>query len=199
MRRDSTFLLNNRFFEAPPHLAGKRIEVRFDPLDLTQLEIYSRRQAGGRGAPGGCGRQRAAAALGNGGEVTMWESFFGFKKTPFSDSPDAKQLFASQAWKQVKTRLEFLAQHHGVGLLTGEVGAGKSTAARVFTAALNHQPVQDSLCPLLLRLGAGPAAPDRAGTGSGAGALSRRPGAPDRRRRRASEPEQEAASHSDLR
>ena len=31
---------SNRFFEAPPHLAGKRIEVRFDPLDLTQVEIY---------------------------------------------------------------------------------------------------------------------------------------------------------------
>src|ERR1700688_4009410 len=67
----------------------------------------------------------------------MWESFFGFKKTPFSDSPDAKQLFASQTWNQVKTRLEFLAQHHGVGLVTVEVGAGKSTAARVFTATLN--------------------------------------------------------------
>ena len=67
----------------------------------------------------------------------MWESFFGFQKTPFSDSPDAKQLFVSQAWNQVRTRLEFLAQHHGVGLITGEVGAGKSTAARVFTAALN--------------------------------------------------------------
>ena len=47
----------------------------------------------------------------------MWESYFGFKKTPFSDSPDAKQLFASEAWNQVKTRLEFLANHHGVGLL----------------------------------------------------------------------------------
>jgi type II secretory pathway predicted ATPase ExeA len=67
----------------------------------------------------------------------MWESFFGFKKTPFSDSPDAKQLFASAAWQQVKTRLEFLTQHPGAGLLTGEVGAGKSTAARVFTASLN--------------------------------------------------------------
>ena len=33
--------MKNRFFEAPSHLAGKRIEVRFDPLDLTQLEIYS--------------------------------------------------------------------------------------------------------------------------------------------------------------
>ena len=50
----------------------------------------------------------------------MWESFFGFKKTPFSDSPDGKQLFASQAWNQVKSRLEFLAQHHGVGLVRAD-------------------------------------------------------------------------------
>lgn len=40
VRRDSTFLLKNHFFEAPPQLAGKRIEVRFDPLDLTQVDIY---------------------------------------------------------------------------------------------------------------------------------------------------------------
>ena len=53
----------------------------------------------------------------------MVEAFFGFKKTPFSDNPDAKQLFASQAWNQVKARLQFLVEHHGAGLLTGEVGA----------------------------------------------------------------------------
>jgi hypothetical protein len=40
VRRDSTFLLRNRFFEAPPQLAGKRIEVRFDPLDLEHVEVY---------------------------------------------------------------------------------------------------------------------------------------------------------------
>jgi general secretion pathway protein A len=67
----------------------------------------------------------------------MLEAFFGFKKTPFSDSPEAKQLFPSQAWNQLKARLQFLVDHHGAGLLTGEVGAGKSTAARTFTAALN--------------------------------------------------------------
>ena len=67
----------------------------------------------------------------------MWESFFGFKKTPFSDSPDSKQVFASEAWQQVRARLELLTRHPGACLLTGEVGAGKSTAARVFTAALN--------------------------------------------------------------
>jgi general secretion pathway protein A len=67
----------------------------------------------------------------------MWETFFGFKKTPFSDHPDEKQLFASQAGNQVKARLQFLVEHHGTGLLTGEVGSGKSTAARTFTATLN--------------------------------------------------------------
>ena len=55
----------------------------------------------------------------------MVETFFGFKKTPFGDNPDAKQLFASQSWTQVKARLQFLVDHHGAGLLTGEVGSGK--------------------------------------------------------------------------
>jgi general secretion pathway protein A len=67
----------------------------------------------------------------------MWETYFGFKKTPFSDNPDEKQLFASQAWNQVRARLQFLVDHHGAGLLTGEIGSGKSTAARTFTATLN--------------------------------------------------------------
>src|SRR5262252_6120483 len=67
----------------------------------------------------------------------MVETFFGFKKTPFGDHPDGKQLFASQAWNQVKARLQFLVEHRGAGLITGEVGSGKSTAARSFTAGLN--------------------------------------------------------------
>jgi hypothetical protein len=53
----------------------------------------------------------------------MWETFFGFKRAPFPDCPDAKQLFASQAWNQVKARLQFLVEHHATGLLTGEVSA----------------------------------------------------------------------------
>ncbi|MBN1568998.1 MAG: DDE-type integrase/transposase/recombinase [Acidobacteria bacterium] len=40
VRRDSTFLLQNRFYEAPPHLAGQRIEARFDPLDAGVVDIY---------------------------------------------------------------------------------------------------------------------------------------------------------------
>jgi putative transposase len=47
VRRDSTFLLQHRFFEAPPHLAGKRVEVRFDPLDPAEVEIYCQGQSQG--------------------------------------------------------------------------------------------------------------------------------------------------------
>src|ERR1051326_2470761 len=40
VRRDGTFLLQNRFDEPPPHLAGETIEARFDPLDPAVVEIY---------------------------------------------------------------------------------------------------------------------------------------------------------------
>jgi putative transposase len=40
VRRDSTFLLQKCFYEAPAHLAGEMIEVRFDPQDLSQVEVF---------------------------------------------------------------------------------------------------------------------------------------------------------------
>ncbi len=51
VRRDSTFLLQNRFYEAPPHLAGQRIEARFDPLDAGVVDIYVDDHAEGQARP----------------------------------------------------------------------------------------------------------------------------------------------------
>src|SRR5947207_2136202 len=76
---------------------------------------------------------------------SMWESFFGFKKTPFSDSPDAKQLFFSQAWSQVKTRLEFC--HPGKGLLLWFVVDDFDAAwkrAQALGAAIEEPPNTDN-------------------------------------------------------
>jgi general secretion pathway protein A len=69
--------------------------------------------------------------------MAMFEPFFGFKKSPFAPTPDSKQLFESGAWNQLKARLQFLTDHRGAGLLTGEPGSGKSTAARTWLAGLN--------------------------------------------------------------
>jgi putative transposase len=54
VRRDSTFRLHGRFYEAPATstpLAGQKIEVRFDPLDLAQVEIYFQGQRQGLARP----------------------------------------------------------------------------------------------------------------------------------------------------
>jgi ABC-type transport system involved in cytochrome bd biosynthesis fused ATPase/permease subunit len=67
----------------------------------------------------------------------MFETFFGFKKEPFSQNPDSQQLYESRNWSQVRARLQFIVDHRGVGLITGEVGAGKSTAIRIILGALN--------------------------------------------------------------
>jgi transposase InsO family protein len=40
VRRDSTFLVQHRLYEAPAALAGHTIEVRLDPFDPTQVEVW---------------------------------------------------------------------------------------------------------------------------------------------------------------
>jgi len=51
VRRDCTFKLRGQFFEAPSQLEGKTIELRFDPLDLCELEIYFQGEAQGLARP----------------------------------------------------------------------------------------------------------------------------------------------------
>jgi transposase InsO family protein len=41
VRRDSTFLLQKRFYEAPAHLAGQKVEVRYDPIDSAEVDVFS--------------------------------------------------------------------------------------------------------------------------------------------------------------
>ena len=51
VRRDSTFRMCRQFYEAPAHLVGQKIEVRFDPFDLSQVEIYFQGQQQGLARP----------------------------------------------------------------------------------------------------------------------------------------------------
>ena len=51
VRRDCTFALHRAFYEAPPHLAGQTVEVRFDPLDLAEVEIYLQGELQGTARP----------------------------------------------------------------------------------------------------------------------------------------------------
>ena len=61
----------------------------------------------------------------------MMEAFFGFKKSPFGDHPDGKQLFPSQAYTEAKARLQFLAEHHGAGVSLRSFSVKRFSPARV--------------------------------------------------------------------
>jgi general secretion pathway protein A len=69
--------------------------------------------------------------------VAMFEQFYGFIRTPFGRDLDTKELFVTQGQQEMISRLKYIAERRQFGLLTGEVGTGKSTAARVLTTELN--------------------------------------------------------------
>jgi putative transposase len=51
VRRDSTFRLHQCLYEAPPDLVGHTVEVRFDPLDAAEVEIWFQGQQQGTALP----------------------------------------------------------------------------------------------------------------------------------------------------
>jgi type II secretory pathway predicted ATPase ExeA len=67
----------------------------------------------------------------------MYQEFYGFTRLPFERDIPPDDLFASQPQQEMAARLTYLLRQRGMGLVTGDVGAGKSTAIRAFTARLD--------------------------------------------------------------
>jgi general secretion pathway protein A len=59
-----------------------------------------------------------------------WRTFFGFKKEPFSTDLDIGDILVTEGLSGVKTRFDYVSRLGAVGLVTGEIGSGKSTAVR---------------------------------------------------------------------
>jgi type II secretory pathway predicted ATPase ExeA len=66
----------------------------------------------------------------------MFEEFFGFSAVPFSNSIPASELYMSSMLDETLGRLEFVAENQLFALVTADVGCGKTTAIRRFTADL---------------------------------------------------------------
>ncbi|MGH8993887.1 MAG: ExeA family protein, partial [Acidimicrobiia bacterium] len=66
-----------------------------------------------------------------------WVTHFGFTRTPFSKSIPAKDLFVRDAHAEAVARINFCVAESALGVLTGDVGAGKTVAVRGATAAMD--------------------------------------------------------------
>jgi len=63
----------------------------------------------------------------------MYNEFFGLKESPFSIAPDPRYLFMSERHREALAHLLYgLGGGGGFVLLTGEIGAGKTTVCRCF-------------------------------------------------------------------
>ena len=69
--------------------------------------------------------------------MTRLNEFYGFQRTPFTKSVAAQDLYPSRGHREAQGRLAFALQDRSAALLTGDVGTGKSTAARAFAQALD--------------------------------------------------------------
>ena len=67
----------------------------------------------------------------------MYLRHFAFTRLPFDTALQTEELFASNARREAEARLKHLIELRGIGLLTGEVGSGKTTVCRHVTAQLH--------------------------------------------------------------
>jgi len=59
-----------------------------------------------------------------------YRTFFGFTREPFTSDIDLDAILETPELLAVNQRVDYVIRIGGIGLLTGEVGAGKSTALR---------------------------------------------------------------------
>lgn len=69
----------------------------------------------------------------------MIQAYFGFRREPFTKELRADQMFESFDLKEASARLQLIKQTRGIFCLTGEPGAGKTSALRRFVSELNPQ------------------------------------------------------------
>ncbi len=68
----------------------------------------------------------------------MYEAFYGLASKPFQLNPDPSFFFGSKQHRRAKAYLEYgISRHEGFVVVTGEIGAGKTTTLRALIDGLH--------------------------------------------------------------
>jgi len=69
--------------------------------------------------------------------IANLQAHYGFTRMPFTSAVPVPALYASAAHKEAVARLRWLISARGLGVMTGEVGSGKTVALRAATDGLD--------------------------------------------------------------
>ncbi|MBV8560458.1 MAG: ExeA family protein, partial [Acidimicrobiia bacterium] len=67
-----------------------------------------------------------------------WAAQFGLRRTPFGKNIAAKDLFGRQAHAEAVARINFCVVESALGVITGDVGAGKTVSVRAAVDSLDR-------------------------------------------------------------
>ncbi len=67
----------------------------------------------------------------------MYRKHFGLTRQPFAKDLDPADFFPSAAAQELEVRLRYLLDLRGIGLITGEVGSGKTSICRKVASSLH--------------------------------------------------------------
>lgn len=66
-----------------------------------------------------------------------WKRYWGFSRTPFAKQLAPSEILAHPGHKEAVARIRFVIDEASIGLITGEVGAGKTVAVRAAVHTLD--------------------------------------------------------------
>ena len=66
-----------------------------------------------------------------------WKRYWGFSRTPFTKKLAPSEIHPHPGHREAVARIRWVIDEGGIGLVTGEVGAGKTTAARAAVESLD--------------------------------------------------------------
>lgn len=67
-----------------------------------------------------------------------WKRYWGFSRTPFAKQLAPSEIHPHPGHREAVARIRWVIDEGGIGLVTGEVGVGKTVAARAAVDGLDH-------------------------------------------------------------
>lgn len=67
----------------------------------------------------------------------MYKTFYSLSREPFSKDTPPSEAYRGSSYEEALHALDYVKRTKGIGLLTGEPGAGKTFALRTFKESLN--------------------------------------------------------------